>query len=404
MQDYRAAVDELIPDLIAFRRDLHAHPEVAFCEQRTSNRVLEQLRAIPGLAIQNNLGGGTGILATLNADKPGPCVLLRADMDALPIEEQTDLPYKSTNPGTMHACGHDGHTTCLLGAARVLAQVADRLPGKVKFCFQPAEEHGAGGERMIHDGILENPQVDAAFALHGWPDVPVGHIVAVPGPILAASGGFDVVFTGRGGHAAYPHRTADVIVAAAQFITNVQAIRPRMIDPLAPVVISICSVEAGHTYNVIPETCRVKGTIRALSADGHASARQLVQRFVTGTATCFELRADVAFNPSYPVLINDAACAALVADVGGKLLGPDKVLTQYPPSMGGEDFAFYAQRVPATMFRLGLQPAGVIDYPHLHSPRFNFNDDALPVGIQMLCGIAAQFLATRNPAGGEYAI
>ncbi|MCB9849122.1 MAG: amidohydrolase [Phycisphaerales bacterium] len=404
MPEFKAAIDAIVPELIDFRHDLHAHPETAFCEERTSGKVLAALKTIPGLDIQNNLAGGTGIAATLNADKPGPCVLLRADMDALPIHELSDLPYRSTIDGKMHACGHDGHTTCLLGTARVLAQFADRLPGKVKFCFQPAEEDGAGGERMIEDGVLENPHVDAAFAFHGWPEIPVGRIISVPGAILAAAAPFEIEFTGKGGHAAYPHRTADILLAAAQFVTNLQAIRSRFIDPLDPVVISVCAVHAGHATNVIPETCQLKGTIRALSEQAHTTAKQLVQRFLMNTATSFDVRADLRFASDYPVLINDEACAELVADVGRQLLGADKVKTKYPPSMGGEDFAFFARHVPSAMFRVGLQPAGAFEYPGLHNPRFNFNDDAIPTAIQMFCGIAQRYLSTHGDASGAYEI
>jgi amidohydrolase len=404
MLDFKSAIDAILPDVIALRHDLHAHPELAYAEKRTSARVVEELRKLPGLNIQNHLAGGTGVLATLNADSPGPCVLLRADMDALPIEELNELPYKSKVPGKMHACGHDGHTSCLLGAARVLTQFADRLPGKVKFCFQPAEEAGAGGEKMIADGILENPKVDAAFALHGWPDVPVGRIISCAGPILAASAPFDIEFTGKGGHAAYPHKAGDVIVATSQLISNLQAIRARFVDPLDPVVISVCVLEAGHAHNVLPEVCRVRGTIRALSQQAHATARHLVQRFLQNTAMNFEVKADIKFGEGYPVLINDACCADLITDVGRRVLGADKVLTKYPPSMGGEDFAFYAQRVPAAMFRVGLQPAGSFEFPSLHNPHFDFNDDAIPTAIQMFCGIAKQFLTTRNVTEGEYTI
>jgi amidohydrolase len=246
--------------------------------------------------------------------------------------------------------------------------------------------------------------VDAAFALHGWPEVPVGRIVSVPGPILAAATPFEIEFTGKGGHAAYPHRTADVLLAAAQFVTNIQAIRSRFVDPLDPVVISVCAIDGGFAANVIPETCRLKGTIRALSENAHALAKQLMQRFLLNTATSFDVRADLRFAAEYPVLNNDEACAELVAEVGREVLGADKVKTKYPPSLGGEDFAFYARHVPAAMFRVGLQPAGAFEYPGLHNPRFNFNDDAIPTAVQMFCGIALRYLNTHGSSAGEYSI
>jgi len=389
------AVDKILPELHAFRHDLHAHPELAYQEQRTSAKVLDVLKTLPGLEIRNGMAGGTGIIATLNADKDGPCVLLRADMDALPIMEMTELPYKSRHEGVMHACGHDGHTTCLIGAARVLCAMADQLPGKVKFCFQPAEENGAGGERMIEDGALDNPRVDAAFALHGWPDLEVGQVVASPGPMLASATPFEIVFEGRGGHAAYPHKSTDVITAAAQLISSAQQIRTRFIDPIAPIVLSFTQVSAGDTHNVMPERCLVKGTIRSLDGTAHAAAQHLLQKFMQNIASSFEIQAELRFVEAYPVLINDADCTALIIDVARNVVGKEKVLDQYPPSMGGEDFAFYAQRIPAAMFRIGLRQHGAFEHPGLHNPRFNFTDEAVPVGVRMHCAIAHHFLTTR---------
>jgi amidohydrolase len=292
----------------------------------------------------------------------------------------------------MHACGHDAHTTCLIGAARILAKHAGELPGKVKFCFQPAEEGGAGGQRMVADGVLEHPKVNAAFAFHGWPDVHLGEVVSVSGPTLAAASAFDIEFTGRGGHAGYPHYAGDVLAAVAQFITNAQAIRTRFIDPLDPVVISFCQIEGGHAHNILPHSCHVKGTLRALSEAAQVKAKELLDVFLRSTAANFGIRAELRYDHDYPVLINNKACAALVADVARDLLGPEGVITDYPPGMGGEDFAYFAQRVPSTMYRVGLRPAGVNDYPGLHHPKFDFNDDAIPLAVRMFCGIADRFL------------
>ena len=396
MPDFQSSVDRIVPELHAFRHDLHAHPETAYQERRTASKVLEVLRSLGGLQIRNGLAGGTGIVATLNADRPGPCVLLRADMDALPIHEQTELPYRSTIDGVMHACGHDGHTTCLVGAARVLCAMADRLPGRVKFCFQPAEENGAGGERIIEDGALDDPRVDAAFALHGWPDLEVGRVIASSGAVLAAATPFEIVFEGRGGHAAYPHRSTDVVAAAAQFINNAQHIRTRFIDPIAQVVLSFTQISAGDTHNVMPERCVVKGTVRSLDSQAHAATQHLLQKFMQNTAASFEIQAELRFVESYPVMYNDEACTALAADVARSVLGEDDVIVEYPPSMGGEDFAFYAQRVPATMFRVGVKPHGAFEYPGLHNPRYNFADEAVPVGVLMHCAIAHRYLTTHN--------
>jgi len=383
MSDLTTRSQAILPDLINLRHDLHRHPELAYEEKRTAARIQEMLKTLPNMRIQSGMAGGTGIVATLNPDKDGPCVLLRTEMDALPIEELSELRYKSTVEGKMHACGHDGHITCLLGAARLLSQMADDLPGKVKFCFQPAEEDGAGGQRIIEDGALDDPLVDAAFALHGWPDLEIGHVLATAGPMLAASTPFDIEFIGRGGHAAYPHKSSDVVTAAAQFITNAQAVRTRFVDPLRPLVISFCNIETGHTHNVIPERCHVKGTIRSLDDQAHHAARHLLQKFLQSIASSFEIQAELRFIEDYPVLNNDPACAKLVAEAAAEILGKDNVQTQSPPSLGGEDFAFYAQRVPSAMYRVGIRPKDSFDFPALHNPRFNFSDEAIPVGVQL---------------------
>lgn len=398
--DFKPAIEGLMGELTAFRHDLHAHPELAFNEVRTSGKVVEVLKTLPGLRIQTGLAGGTGVVATLNADREGPCVLLRADMDALPIEEASELPYKSKHPGRMHACGHDGHTTCLIGAARVLSGMADALPGKVKFCFQPAEEDGAGGAKIIEDGALEDPRVDAAFALHGWPDTEIGKVIVTSGPILAASTPFEIDLSGRGGHAAYPHRASDLVVAAGQLITNAQAIRSRFIDPLHPVVISFSQVQTGSTHNVLPQHCHIKGTIRALSSEAHTKAQALLRRFVRETATSFDLEAEFKIVDNYPVLNNDARCAAVVSDAAAGLFGSDNVITDYPPGMGGEDFAFYAQRVPAAMWRIGVRPHGAFEYPALHNPRYNFSDDAIKPAVLLHCAVVQRFLSHGGLDGG----
>ncbi|HEY3243832.1 MAG TPA: M20 family metallopeptidase, partial [Phycisphaerae bacterium] len=261
---YLDEVERLRDRLISIRHDLHAHPELAFEEKRTSAKVVEELRKLPGLKLETGLAG-TGVVATLNAEKPGPCVALRADMDCLPVLEQNEFDYVSKHPGRMHACGHDGHTTCLLGAAMVLAQHADELPGRVKFVFQPAEEGGGGGGIMVQQGILDD--VDAAFALHGWPEAKVGTIACGAGPSLAATAEFDVLIRGKQAHAAYPQNSRDPIVTAGHIITAVQSIVARNTSPLDAVVVSICKMEAGTAYNIIPEEARLAGTIRCYSTE-----------------------------------------------------------------------------------------------------------------------------------------
>ena len=378
--------------LIELRHDLHSHPELGFAEHRTAGAVLERLGAIPNWRVRTGLGG-TGLVAVLNAGHDGPCVGLRADMDALPIQEATGRPYASTAQGRMHACGHDGHIACLVGAAAVLSKVAADLPGKVKLIFQPAEEGGGGASKMIEHGALDDPKVDALFGLHGWPDVPLGSIAIASGPVMAGTRSFDLIVRGKGTHAAYPHLGTDVIAAASQIVTDLQAIRSRRVDPIEPLVISICQMTAGETYNVLPEVCTMKGTIRALSGSTLESAWEQVQQLASATAAGFG--ADVSFHvrDAYPPLVNDARCTALVEEVGRSLLGPRQVVTDPPASMGGEDFAYYCQRVPAALFRLGLRPPDTDAYPALHNPHYDFNDDAIPIGVALHCGLAHRFLA-----------
>lgn len=378
--------------VVALRQDLHAHPELAFEESRTAGRVLEHLGAIPDLKLRSGVGG-TGVVALLNAARQGPCVALRADMDALPIQESTNLPYASTTPGKMHACGHDGHTAALVGAAIVLSRMGDRLPGRVKFIFQPAEEAGGGAARLIDEGVLDDPRVDAIFGLHGWSDVELGHVAVAAGPVMAGTRTFDLTLQGKGTHAAYPHRGGDVIAAACQIVTAVQAIRSRRINPITPLVISICQIAAGQTYNVLPEMCSMKGTIRSLNAAALEFAWTQVQRTARAVADLFDVEARFELVDAYPPVVNEAGCAKLVCEVGRELLGPDRVADAHAPSMGGEDFAYYCQRVPGAFFRVGVRPGNASDCPAIHNPKYDFNDAALPTAIAMYCGVALKFLA-----------
>ena len=393
MPDYAAAIAELRPHLVTLRHDLHAHPELAFEEKRTAARVLAELQPLENLKIRSGLAG-TGIVALLNADHRGPCVALRADMDALPLQEDhPDLLYASTEPDRMHACGHDGHTACLVGAAQVLSGAADELPGKVKFIFQPAEESHGGGCRLVEDeGVLADPTVSAVFALHGWPDAELGQVIVGQGPILAAAAALEITVSGRGAHAAYPHEANDVVLASAQIVTALQSVASRW-DPVDPVVISICHLQAGHAHNVLPERCRMRGTIRALRQGSYDALVRRVRHIVATTAHAHGCTAAVDFLPGYPALANDPTCARIVADVAADLFGADSVITDPPPSMGGEDFAFYARRVPAALFRIGVaQPDGP-SCPPLHSPRFDFPDAAIDIGVRLHCEIAHRCLA-----------
>ncbi|MCH7814639.1 MAG: amidohydrolase [Planctomycetes bacterium] len=393
MPDVAAVIDEIHDHLVDIRHDLHAHPELAFEEKRTAARVLTELTALGNLKIRTGLAG-TGITALLNADHPGPCVALRADMDALPLQEQNaHLSYASTVPGKMHACGHDGHTTCLLGAAMVLARLADELPGKVKFIFQPAEENGGGGGKLVEElGVLDNPTVAAAFALHGWPQAKVGQVMVGAGPVLAAATSFDVIVRGQGAHAAYPHTGTDVVLASAEIVSAVQAIASRW-DPVDPVLVSVCQLQAGHTYNVLPDECRMKGTVRGLRQGSHDTVLERLREVIEGTAALHRCTAELELVPGYPALVNDPTCADLVARVAGELFGADAVDTEPAPGMGAEDFSFYARRVPSTWYRVGVADPDGSPSPALHNPQYDFHDGAIDVGVRMHCEIVRRFLA-----------
>jgi amidohydrolase len=393
MPDFRTAIAEVTPELIELRHDLHAHPETAYAETRTAARVVTELAKLPRLTIHSEIAG-TGVVAVLNGAKGRPCIALRADLDALPLIEKTGLPYASQIPGVMHACGHDGHIACLVGAARVLERFAEQLPGAVKFIFQPAEEGGAGAQRMIAAGVLENPHVDAAFAFHGWPGLPLGMAAVAPGPVLASAEAFEITISGHGTHAAYPHQGTDVILAAAHLVTLVQSIRTRFVDPLDPAVISICQVSAGDTHNILPDTCRLKGTIRTFRQSTHDQVHTMLEQMTLAVPAVLKCRGEIKFLEPYPAVVNDPACAELTAQVASDVLGAANVERAARPGMGAEDFAFFAQAVPAAWFRLGLRPPGVPETASLHNPRFDFNDAAIPLGVHLYCALAYRFLTS----------
>ncbi|MBN2563870.1 MAG: amidohydrolase [Phycisphaerae bacterium] len=392
MNRIAALIDETLPSLIALRHDIHAHPELGFEERETARRVLEQIQPLSNLNIRTGVAK-TGIVATLNADKPGRCVALRAEMDGLPIPEETGLPYASKHAGRMHACGHDGHISCLVGAAKVLSRMAGELPGKVKFIFQPAEEGGGGGKAMCDEGVLDDPKVDAVFALHGWPDLDFGIVGTRTGSVLASQDSWSITIHGVGGHAAWPHQGVDPIVAASHMVTAMQSIASRMTDPLDSVVVTVGEFHAGTTSNVIPNRADLTGTIRALNAATRAKAAARLEQIAKQTVAAFGARAEVHLRQGYPVLTNHSDASRLVAEVARDVLGPDSVLDDLPPCMGAEDFAFYAERIPAAFWCLGVRRGEACSQPRLHQPTYDFPDAALPIGIRMHCEVARRFLS-----------
>jgi len=398
-----AALREMIarelPELISIRHDLHAHPELGYEEKRTSAVVQRELKK-DDIEFKAGLAGGTGVLAHLKAAIQTPesriqkSIGLRADMDALPIAEQTGAPYASTVAGKMHACGHDGHTTILLGAARVLGKLSRQsgLPRPVTFFFQPAEEGGAGAKRMIDDGCMHGkmlgPPVGEMFGLHGWPRLPLGVVATRPGPLLAASDRFDIVVKGVGAHAAWPHGSRDPIVAAAAIVGALQTIASRNVGPLESVVVSVTMLSAGTAYNVIPTTATISGTVRTLTPAVLEVAQRRLKEISAGVAQAYGCEAAVDYRLGYPVTLNDSAAVDAFNSTARAALGEDRVLNMPQPVMGGEDFSFYSQVVPSCFFVLGLIPPGRASMPDLHQPDFNFNDDAIATGVELFCRLA----------------
>jgi len=383
-------IQSLLPDLIALRREIHADPEMGYEEVNTQRRILDRLGKLSGFKVRRDVAK-TGVVATLGGEKKGPCVALRADMDCLPIQEETGKPYASRTSGKMHACGHDGHVACLFGAAAVLSRMADQLDGPVKFIFQPAEEGGAGGERMCKEGVLDDPPVRAIFALHGWPTLDVGTVGARIGPSLASTNPFEMTIHGAGSHAAYPHRGIDPIVIASHVVVALQTIVARCTDPLDSVVVTIGKFEAGTATNIIPPCAKLLGTIRNLSPHTRRRSMELVERIARHTAEAHGGRAEILIRDGYPALVNDEGATRYFLDTASKSLGGAAVDPAVPASLGGEDFAYYAEKVPASFWRLGVRPVGQAEYPGLHHPTYDFNDDAIATAVRVHCELALRF-------------
>ncbi len=394
MRNLQPIIDRHLDDLTALRHDLHRWPELAYQEERTSERVVRELEDLPGMTIRTGVGG-TGVVAVLGAEKTGPCVGLRADMDALPIDEETGAEYASERPGLMHACGHDGHTTCLIGAARVLAELAEELAGPVKFVFQPAEEGGGGADRMIKDGALLDPAPRAMFGLHGWPTLPRDLIGSRSGPLMASNAGVRIIIRGRDGHAAMPHQAVDPVLVGAHIITALQSVASRATDPLDSIVISMTQFKAGTAGNVIPGRAELYGTLRALKGSTRDAARQQIESLATHTATAFGASAEVSFDDFYPVTLNHESAVDYLREVteAAMPLRPDgsSPFQETAPTMAAEDFAFYGYHIPTAFWFLGLAPEGQESYPRLHQPNFDFPDEVIPTGVLMHCELARRF-------------
>jgi amidohydrolase len=362
-------------DMQAWRRDIHAHPEMAFNERRTSDFVAETLAGC-GIDVHRGLAG-TGVVGTLRCGNTPRAIGLRADMDALPIQEKTHRAYASTRDGVMHACGHDGHTAMLLGAARYLAETR-RFDGIVHFIFQPAEENECGAQRMVEDGLFERFPVEAVFGMHNWPGIPAGSFGVCTGPIMAADDKFEIAITGRGAHAAMPHLGDDPIVAAAAMIGALQTIVSRTSDPTDSVVVSVTQVQGGNTWNIVPEDVVLRGTCRYLQPVQRPGLEAAVRRVVRGVAAAHGVSAEFSYYKPIPPAVNAEGPTAQAARAAGLVVGSERVRHNVTPSMGCEDFAFMLAARPGCYLWIGNGP--IVDGVGLHSSRYDFNDDILALG------------------------
>ncbi len=387
-QDILTQAGNLADWITDVRRQLHLHPELMYEEVQTSALVRRQLDE---LSIPYRYPvAKTGVVASIGQGEP--CVALRADMDALPILEQADVPFRSQVAGKMHACGHDAHTAMLLGAAKLLKQREAELQGTVKLFFQPAEEGGAGGLRMCDEGALADPPVQRIFGLHVWPLLPTGAIGGRAGTFMAATGFFEMTVTGKGGHAAMPHFAVDPVATAAQLVTELQTIISREVDPLASGVVSVTAIHGGEACNVIPESVQLRGTLRSLTTPGLKFLQQRVQEIAAGVATAHRCRAEVKFiDIDYPALINHEGCWDMARQVAGGLVGEQNV-AEIPPVMGGEDFAFYTERIPGCFLALGIHNPEVGATYSVHHPCFKIDERALPLGAALHVMLATQAL------------
>ncbi|CAK0744965.1 Hippurate hydrolase [uncultured Gammaproteobacteria bacterium] len=382
-------------DMTAWRRTLHAQPELAFEEHRTAEFVARRLAEF-GIEVHRGVGG-TGVIGVLRGNRSGSgTVGLRADMDALPMSEDNDFAHASQVPGRMHACGHDGHTAMLLGAARYLAETRN-FAGTVNFIFQPAEEGHGGAQRMIEDGLFDRFPCDRVFGLHNWPQLPAGAIAVSDGPVMAAADHFEIRIQGKGGHGAMPHHCFDPVVVAAHIITAAQTVVSRAIDPLDSAVISITTIHGGSAFNIIPDRVEMGGTARSFKLEIQDVIESRLRDVVEGTARAMGASATLDYQRSYPATINTAPEAALAVRAAARVVGAEAVVRNPPPSMGAEDFSFMLRQRPGCYIWLGQGGAG-----HgcmVHNPRYDFNDGVLALGASYWVTLAEQILAGTEQTG-----
>jgi amidohydrolase len=375
-----------VEELVRFRRHFHANPELSFEEHETAAFIERELRTCDFDEIRTAIGK-TGILATLKGGRPGPVTLLRADMDGLPMDELADVPYRSTRKGAMHACGHDGHIAILLSVARALSQHRELVAGTIVFCFQPAEEGPAGNKFMIEDGALENPHVDRCFALHLYSGLEVGKVGIRDGAFFASSDRFTLTLKGRGGHGAMPQVTVDPIVGASQLITMLQTIASREIAPKDPVVVTVGTMHAGTTFNVIPDNAEMMGTVRAFSDEVRRSIPERMERMIDGTCDALRLDYDFEYLWGYPPTVNDRAMNDVVRAAAARALGAENIVDPHDVVMWAEDMSYMMELRPGAYFVVGVRGATLGIEPQ-HSARYDIDERALEVGFKMMVELA----------------
>ncbi len=388
------SIREYHAELRALRRDIHAHPELAFEEGRTSALVAGYLKK---LGVETHVGlAKTGVVGVIagRRNTSGRGVGLRADMDCLPIHETNSFAHKSTNQGRMHACGHDGHTTMLLGAARYLAETRN-FDGTAYVIFQPAEEGGGGGQVMVKEGLFERFPANEVYALHNWPGLPPGQMAVRAGPVMAATDEVQITVRGRGGHGAMPHLAVDPVVAAAQIISALQTIASRSVNPVDAVVVSICSMQTSQVgaFNVIPDSVKLVGTVRSFQPATRELAENRLRQICTKVAEALGASAEVSYTRGYPATINSAREAAFAARVGERLFGPGNVHTEHEATMGGEDFSYMLQARPGAYVFLGQ--GGAQGGCFLHNPNYDFNDEVIPLGAGYLAALVEESLPIK---------
>lgn len=390
----KSLAENIKNDLITTRRDIHAHPETALNEVRTASVIAKRLREL-GIEVQENIGI-TGVVGLLKGEKPGKTILLRSDMDCLPLDELNTCEYKSENKGLMHACGHDAHVTWLLGAAEILCKFRKELCGSIKFLFQPAEESSGGAERMIKEGVLENPPVDAAIAAHVWPSCDAGKIAIKYGSMMAAPDKFKIIIKGKGGHGAMPNLCVDPIAIGHEIYNSLQTIGRRKVDPLEPFILSVCRFSSGSAFNIIPDSAEIEGTVRTVTDELRERIPGIIETIVKSATEANGAGYEFQYYPYYPAVINDFNMTKLLETAAENFLGKENIDILHNPVMIGEDFSFFQRKVPAVFFGIGTYNESKNIIHNLHSPYFDIDEDILPLASGFFAWFTMNYLNNTN--------